>query len=196
MPIVLSETKIINVAIMGQCLTPIEKMDNYHVVELDNINIDEDLFKSIFYCHDEENFSIVRSTNNNPTIESMVSFESTYRTYNNDTPFNLSNVIFAFIEEDLNINRDCFDTCCTMELEKQLSYIKTLCDLDLCNILCALKWSEIIQILKSKGAKSLSNGGIHISHILKINIVFSNPNTSVKDTIIKFPYVIESIDEL
>ena len=196
MPIVLSETKIIDVAIMGQCLTPIEKMDNYHVVKLDNINIEEDLFKSIFYCHEGENFSIIRNTNNNPTIESMVSFESKYRTYNNKTLFNLSNIIFAFIEEDLNINRDCFDTCCKMELEKQLSYIKTLCDLDLCNILCALKWSEIIQILKSKGAKSFTDGGIFISHILKINIVFSNPNTSVKDTIITFSYVIESIDGL
>ena len=196
MPIVLSETKIIDVAIMGQCLTPIEKMDNYHVIELDNINIDEDLFKSIFYYHDGENFSIIQSTNNDPTIESMVSFESTYRTYNNGTQFNLSNIIFAFIEEDLNINRDCFDTCCKMELEKQLSYIKTLCDLDLCNILCALKWSEIIQILKSKGAKSVTSNNESISHILKINIVFSNPNTSVKDTIITFPYVIESIDEL
>ena len=60
MPIVLSETKIIDVAIMGQCLTPIEIMDNYHVVELDNITIEEDLFKSIFYRHDGENFSIIQ----------------------------------------------------------------------------------------------------------------------------------------
>ena len=42
MPIILSETKIIDVAIMGQCLTPIEIMDKYHVIELDNITIDED----------------------------------------------------------------------------------------------------------------------------------------------------------
>ena len=196
MPIILSETKIIDVAIMGQCLTPIEIMDKYHVIELDNITIDEDLFKTIFYRHDGENFSIIQNTNNNPVIKNMVSFESPPRTYNNGTPFNLTNVMFAFIEEDLNMKRDCFDTCSKMELEKQLSYLKTLCNLELCNILCALKWSEIVQILKSKGAKSLSNEGIYVSHILKINIVFSNPNPNVNDTIIKFPYVITSINEL
>ena len=104
--------------------------------------------------------------------------------------------MFGFMEEDLNVKRDCFDTCSKMELEKQLSLFKTICDLDICNVLCSLKWSEIIQILTSKGAKSKDKNGNNIPHLLKINIVFKNPNTNIKDIIVKFNYVLDYIDEL
>ena len=197
MSLLLSESKIIDIAIVGQFLTSIEKIDSYHVIELDNISVSKDLFKAIFFYYDSENFAIVPNIpNNEEAIQNVVSFESKYRTYNNGVPFNLMHVIFGFMEEDLNIKRDCFDTCCKMELEKQLSLFKNLCNLEICNVLCSLKWSEIIEILKSKGAKSKDLNGNDIPHLLKLNIIFKNPNTNIKDIIIKFNYVIESIGEL
>lgn len=197
MSLLLSESKIIDIAIVGQFLTSIEKIDSYHVIELDNISVSKDLFKAIFFYYDSENFAIVPNIpNNEEAIQNIVSFESKYRTYNNGVPFNLMHVIFGFMEEDLNIKRDCFDTCCKMELEKQLSLFKNLCNLEICNVLCSLKWSEIIEILKSKGAKSKDLNGNDIPHLLKLNIIFKNPNTNIKDIIIKFNYVIESISEL
>ena len=197
MSLLLSESKFIDIAIIGQILASIEKRDNYHIIELDNIGVDADLFKAVFYHYDNENFSIVpRIPNNNNILENIISFESTYRTYNNGVPFNLLHVMFGFIEEDLNVKRDCFDTCCKMELEKQLSLFKTLCDIEICNVLCSLKWSEIIEILKSKGAKSKDKDGNNIPHVLKLSVVFKNPNTNVKDIIVKFNYVINYIKEL
>ena len=197
MSLLLSESKIIDIAIVGQFLTSIEKIDSYHIIELDNISVSKDLFKAIFFYYDSENFAIVPNIpNNEETIQNIVSFESKYRTYNNGVPFNLMHVIFGFMEEDLNIKRDCFDTCCKMELEKQLSLFKNLCNLEICNVLCSLKWSEIIEILKSKGAKSKDLNGNNIPHLLKLNIIFKNPNTNIKDIIIKFNYVIDSISEL
>tara|TARA_Y100000992_G_C21271189_1_gene496940 strand:- start:1753 stop:2445 length:693 start_codon:yes stop_codon:yes gene_type:complete len=197
MSLSLTNSKIIDIAIVGQLLASVETKDNYHIVELDNISISKELFKAIFFYHDNENFSIIpNAPDNDEIIQNIISFESNYRTYDNGVPFNLLNVMFSFMEDDLNLKRDCFDTCCKMELEKQLSLFKTLCDLDICNVLCSLKWSEIIEILNSKGAKSIDSDGNKIPHLLKINIVFKNPNTNIKDIIIKFNYVLEYIDEL
>ena len=197
MSLSLTNSKTIDIAIVGQLLASIETRDNYHIIELDNILISKELFKAIFFYHDNENFAIVpKVPNNDEIIQNIISFESPYRTYDNGVPFNLLHVMFGFMEEDLNVKRDCFDTCCKMELEKQLSLFKSLCDLDICNVLCSLKWSEIIEILNSKGAKSIDKDGNKIPHLLKINIVFKNPNTNIKDIIIKFNYVIECIDEL
>ena len=197
MSLSLTNSKTIDIAIVGQLLASIETRDNYHIIELDNILISKELFKAIFFYHDNENFAIVpKVPNNDEIIQNIISFESPYRTYDNGVPFNLLHVMFGFMEEDLNVKRDCFDTCCKMELEKQLSLFKSLCDLDICNVLCSLKWSEIIEILNSKGAKSIDKDGNKIPHLLKINIVFKNPNTNIKDIIIKFNYVLDYIDEL
>lgn len=197
MSLSLTNSKTIDIAIVGQLLASVETRDNYHIIELDNISISKELFKAIFFYHDNENFSIVpKVPNNDEIIQNIISFEYPYRTYDNGVPFNLLHVMFGLMEEDLNVKRDCFDTCCKMELEKQLSLFKSLCDLDICNVLCSLKWSEIIQILNSKGAKSKDNKGNNIPHLLKINIVFKNPNTNIKDIIIKFNYVVEFIDDL
>ena len=197
MSLSLTNSKTIDIAIVGQLLASVETRDKYHIIELDNISISKELFKAIFFYHDNENFSIVpKVPNNDEIIQNIISFEYPYRTYDNGVPFNLLHVMFGFMEEDLNVKRDCLDTCCKMELEKQLSLFKSLCDLDICNVLCSLKWSEIIQILNSKGAKSKDNKGNNIPHLLKINIVFKNPNTNIKDIIIKFNYVVEFIDDL
>tara|TARA_Y100000992_G_scaffold143209_1_gene95053 strand:- start:4836 stop:5513 length:678 start_codon:yes stop_codon:yes gene_type:complete len=197
MSLSLTESKSIDIAIVGQLLASIEQRDNYHIIELDNISVSKELFKAIFFYHDNENFAIApRIPSDDETLENIISFESKYRTYDNGVKFNLLHIMFGFMEEDLNVKRDCFDTCCKMELEKQLSMFKNLCDIDICNVLCSLKWSEIIQILNSKGAKGKDKNGNNIPHLLKINIVFKNPNTNIKDIIVKFNYVIDYLDEL
>ena len=194
MSLLLTESKVLDIAIVGHFLNPIEHRDVYHIVELDNILIDETTFKSLFYHYDQNNFAIL--PNINEESEKYISFESKYRTYKNGQQFNLLHVIIGFIEEDLHIKRDCFDTSCRMELEKQLSAIKNITDLEICNILCSLTWDEVKDVLKTKGAHSKSTDGKNIPHLLKINIVFKNPNSNIRDVIVKFNYVLNYIEGL
>ena len=194
MSLLLTESKVLDIAIVGHFLNPIEHRDVYHIIELDNILIDETVFKSLFYYYDQNNFAVLPSISEEN--EKYISFESKYRTYKNGQPFNLLHVIIGFIEEDLHIKRDCFDTSCRMELEKQLSAIKNITDLEICNVLCSLKWDEVIDVLKTKGAHSKTTDGKNIPHLLKVNIVFKNPNSNVRDVIVKFNYVLDYIEGL
>jgi len=50
--------------------------------------------------------------------------------------------------------------------------------------------------MPKKKSKKVKKNGNDIPHLLKLNIIFKNPNTNIKDIIIKFNYVIESIGEL
>ena len=62
-------------------------------------------------------------------------------------------------------------------------------------MLTALHWTEVKKLLLSQGA--LPSGkdpdGNLIYHVLKVSIIFKNPNRDVKDTIIKFRYLIGDI---
>ena len=69
-------------------------------------------------------------------------------------------------------------------------------DLEICNILCSLTWDEVKDVLKTKGAHSKTTNGKNIPHLLKINIVFKNPNSNIRDVIVKFNYVLNYIEGL
>ena len=81
MSLSLTNSKTIDIAIVGQLLASVETRDNYHMIELDNIPISKELFKAIFFYHDNENFAIVPNVpNNDEIIQNIISFESPYRT--------------------------------------------------------------------------------------------------------------------
>ena len=49
MSLSLTNSKTIDIAIVGQLLASVETRDNYHIIELDNISISKELFKAIFF---------------------------------------------------------------------------------------------------------------------------------------------------
>jgi hypothetical protein len=185
-------TKVLDIAALGQELSPIELRQDIHIVELDDIEISVVLFKKIFYPYDGNCFSVNVEACRDPFLVPYISF--LYRTVDG-VPFNLLQTIFCFLESDLHISRDCFELCCKLDLEKELSCIKTICDVNICAILCALKWDEVIKVLKSKDAllEELDPDGNIIYHILKISIIFKNPNPDTKDVMIKFRYKVYGI---
>ena len=191
-------TKVIDVAALGHVTNTIEKKEIDHIVELDDIAISSVLFRRIFYSLDGEHFNLDCGICKNSQLiefQKYVSFESKYRTINNIN-FNLLQIIFGNLEEDLKVTREMFDLTCRMELERELSSIKSICDINSCSILTALNWSEVKQLLLSQGAlpTNIDPDGNNIYHILKVSVVFKNPNRDVKDTIIKFRYIIGDID--
>jgi len=190
-------TKVIDVAALGHVLSPIELKETAHVVELDDIPISAMIFRRIFYALDGEVFNLdcnlCRSEQPND-MRKFISFSPQERTVNN-MRFNLLNTIFGHLEEDLEVPRECFDLTCRMELERELACIDSICDINSCSVLTALHWNEVKKLLLSQGA--LPSGkdpdGNPIYHVLKVSIIFKNPNRDVKDTIIKFRYLIGDI---
>jgi len=194
-------TKIIDVAALGHVLNPIEIKETAHIVELDDIHISSMLFRRIFYAGDGEHFNLdfrIRNLNpHDPYIESVkqyTSFDPDYRTVN-DISFNLLQTIFGHLEEDLQAPRECFDLTCRMELERELACINSIYDINSCSVLTALKWHEVLKLLISHGAikSGIDPCGNPIQHVLKISVIFKNPNRDVKDTIVKFRYLIGDI---
>ena len=190
-------TKIIDVAALGHVMSPIELKEDAHVVELDDIPISSLTFRRIFYSIDGETFNL----NNNLCIsdegneyKKLISFSPHDRSVNN-IRFNLLNTIFGHLEEDLEVPRECFDLTCRMELERELACIDSISDINSCSVLTSLSWYEIQKLLLSQGASKycIDPDGNPIYHVLKISIVFKNPNREVKDTIIKFRYLIGDI---
>jgi hypothetical protein len=191
-------TKIIDVAALGHVLNPIELKEEAHIIELDDIPISSLLFRRIFYAYDGDSFNLdcqLCRTDQFKDLKKFISFRPEDRTINS-VKFNLLNTIFGHIEEDLEVPRDCFDLTCRMELEKELACIDSICDVNSCSVLTALKWHEVLKLLLSQGAlpSGKDNNGNIIYHVLKVSVIFKNPNRDVKDTIIKFRYLIGDID--
>jgi len=190
-------TKVIDVAALGHVLAPIELKETAHVVELDDIPISSMIFRRIFYALDGEVFNLdcdLCRTDQYNDMRKFISFSPEERTVNN-MRFNLLNTIFGHLEEDLEVPRECFDLTCRMELERELACIDSICDINSCSVLTALHWTEVKKLLLSQGAlpSGVDPDGNPIYHVLKVSIIFKNPNRDVKDTIVKFRYLIGDI---
>ena len=150
-----------------------------HIVELDNISIDEALFKSIFYNTD--NFAINPIAYLDLLLSQYISFSNLTVLGNH---FCLYDEIIKNIENDLGISSSMISPCSIISLSKEINSIKTLCDLiNTGNELCSLSWSDIINNIKCN-----SENSNFVNVILTLSVVFSNPTKGVNATIVKFNY--------
>lgn len=176
----------IDFAVLCQEITKIENMcDKYNIVELDDILIKKDKFRQIFYPYGE-NFGLDRKTAILPENTQFISFSQEYRTIQK-ARFYLLDKILQNLEVDLNISRDCFTVESKVALAKELSNIKTLCDIDCCSVVSSLTWTNINDIIKNH---SKLNDNQKIQPYLCISIIFRTPTEGAKDTLIKFTYKI------
>ena len=182
---IVENTLYLDVAILCKEYTPIELASSHnHIVELDEIIITEQMFRHIFYPHGE---SYGLNENLSPKMFPFITFLFPYRTLNGGEPFSLLEKILSYIEEDLNISRNCILTSSLIELTNDLVNIKTLKDLNCCDVINSLSWSHIYSIIKNNYL--ISNTTL-TDALLVISVVFKSPNCQVHPTIIKFRYKI------
>lgn len=182
----ISDTIVLDVAVLCQEYSPVDIVCDYNVIELDDIEITEQTFKAIFYPHGE-NFGIEKNICCSSGIIQYISFCTPYRRFNNGSPFSLLEQIILNLENDLNVTRSCFTTCSLIELSKELSNIKTLCDINCCSLLASLPWSNIVTIIRNDYRTRGPNVSLGQT-LLVISIIFKTPNISVRPTVIKFKY--------
>jgi len=189
-PTLVNDTISLDIAVLCQEYSPVEIVcNNNHIVELDYIDISANVFKSIFYPYGET-FGLDKqscSRNNFPYI----TFSPPYRSVCKK-PFSLLEQIILNIETDLNVIRNCFTTSSLLELSKELSSIKTLCDLNECSILNSLSWKNIISIINNDYI-NMNPSNPPTKVVLIISIIFKTPNKCVLPTIIKFRYNITDL---
>ena len=176
---------VLDIAVLCQEFTSVDViLDNSNITELDEIKINEEVFKKIFYPHGET-FGIDSSIATSKSYNEYITFLTPYRTVNNRL-FILLEQIFRNIENDLNLTRNCFTTTSCVELTNEILNIKTLCDLNCCSVLNSLTWSNIEEIDKNYklSDKNNTNNGL----VLVISVIFRTPTEGVKNTIIKFKY--------
>lgn len=203
----MSKDLIIDVAVLCQEYTQVDfNCNNANMVQLDPIDISEETFKHIFYPYGE-NFGMDKNIKNNKKVENYISFLAPHRTVRGGKRFFLLDEIINNIENDLNIPRNAFTTTSLIDLTNDLSKIKSLSDINCCSVLSSLPWSVITNLLDDF---HLANTDInHIEYnmdniiktdnitkirpkqlIFVVSVVFKTPTPGVRNTIIRFPYVI------
>lgn len=180
------DTLLFDVAVLSQEYTsPIAIVcGDSHITELDNIIITPEKFKTLFFPHGV-NFCINKLTNTD--LYKYITFLPPWRSVQLGQPFSLLELVLSNIEKDLGVTRNCFETCTLIELSKEFSNIKTLCDIKFCNNACTLTWDNILSIIRTEATnRDISNPLTQT--ILVINVIFQTSNPNILLTIVKFKY--------
>jgi hypothetical protein len=122
-----------------------------HIIELDPVNVTESDFKRIFYYthHNHNTFCVNKQypAGKEEKYNQLVSFACQSV---DGILFDLGDEIIDNIELDLGISRHMLSTCSLINLTKEINAIRTLRDLPTANVTCSLKWSDIVETLRSR----------------------------------------------
>ncbi len=157
-----------------------------HVVEVDTFeDMSLSLFRDIFY-HGSDFFEI--NTNGQSNFLSLTNATI------HGNPLSIPKLVLQYYKDDLGVySMDCIDPCSRMEITNQLSKIKSL-NQD-CNIVCALKFEEIIRcLIQSFPEKEFVAFKTNEYHKFVISIRFTNINEDVKDIIFHINYSVQIND--
>jgi hypothetical protein len=180
----------IDVAVLCQEYTTIEKMCSDHIINLDEIAVTKEIFQTIFYPY-HENFGMNKNNViNNKTLTPYISFLPENRTVDGKN-FYLLEKIISNIENDLNVSRNCFTIESLVELSNEITNLHSLCDLNYCSVLSSLTWPNIVEIIKNYKLSDISDEPL--IPICVISIIFKTPTVGVKNTIVRFNYRITNI---
>jgi len=202
----MSKDLIIDVAVLCQEYTQVDfNCNNANIVQLDTIDITEENFRHIFYPYGE-NFGMDKNIKNNKNLEKYITFLAPYRTLRGGKNFFLLDEIINNIENDLNISRNAFTTTSLIDLTNDLSKIKSLSDINYCSVLSSLPWSVITNLLEDYHLANSDVNNIHTINniiikddtvkirpnqlIFVVSVVFKTPTPGVRNTIIRFPYLL------
>ena len=185
----MSKDLVIDVAVLCQEYTQVDlNVNNANIVVLNPINISEETFKEIFYPYGE-NFGMDKNIKNKKNLDHYITFLGSHRTTKNGKKFFLLDEIITNIENDLNISRNAFTTTSLIDLTNDLSKIKSLSDINCCNVLSSLPWSVITNLLEDYHLANQKKRPDKL--IFVVSVVFKTPTQGVRNTIIQFPYVVK-----
>lgn len=175
----MASTHKIDFAVYSREFSPIIYLNvSDHIIELDDIDIPESVFKSIFYQTD--NFAINPDAVLDPLALPYISFSNKTVSI---LEFCLFDSIIKNIENDLGLNISMFSPCTNITLAKEINSINTLCDLiPAGNVLCSMSWPDIVKVAACEDVNNMA------PLILSLSVVFSNPTVGVKPTVIKFNF--------
>jgi hypothetical protein len=180
------DTILLDVAVLTQKYSsPIEIVcGDSHITELDEILIAPEIFKTLFFPHGE-NFCINKVTN--PEFYKYITFLPPWRRIQLGQPFSLLELVLSNIETDLGVTRNCFETSTLIELSKEFSNIKSICDIKFCSNACTLTWGNILNIIQTEAINRDKLNPLKQT-ILVINVIFQTSNPNILLTIVKFKY--------
>lgn len=210
-----ADSVIIDVAALGEKMPAPEK-DNSYVIKTGLISMggssgtdsfSEAEFKRLFYSKDGENFSLntelccatgLDSASGN--LVNAMTFDKQKVTSREgcalDTvvDLNLKEELFACYEKDLEVDRDCWEVCSRVELNKAIACLRTLCNVgDGCNVLCSLKYSELLRTLTNCKPVSLSGATSGVNNIMQVSAVFKSCNPKIRDCVVIFRFLVTGL---
>ena len=212
--LITSETKTVDVAALGQKISAPTR-DDSHVVKTELIYLGKCEFKKLFFSKDGENFDLNRqicdqgTSINNASYYNAMAFDSRFKAVDDNCKTGarliLQEHLMSCYESDTGMERDCWDICSRMEIQKAVSCVKALCDVGLgCDILCSLKWSEVEHILNVADI-NVCNGTVNettaitqntspVRQILQISAIFKSSSPDIRDCVITFRYAVDMRD--
>lgn len=180
----LSGNRVLDIAVLAENVesSPVEY--DGHTIDLATIDMTETTFRNWFYASNgNEKFELNCSNNLDKTpLTFNAQLYDAYDPNMAEISFNLINAVLVKYADDLGVQRNCFEPCSLIEIENQLTHINTLCDI--CEVKCALRWSEVIDSLKALGGSTITGH----SHVLRVNALFTNSNPGLKDILVRFNY--------
>ena len=191
-PKAITNTIHLDFAVLSQSYKSI-KIDvcQSHVINLDPIHIDIRDFLTIFYPFGDSFGINLQQMSLNKHLLNYISFLESDRSVLGKN-FSLLETIILNIESDLNVSRNCFTTSSLVELTKELSEIKNLCDINCCSVLSSLSWPNIISIIQNEQLRVAENTLEEIALIL--SVIFVTPHDDILETVLKFTYIIKLND--
>jgi hypothetical protein len=188
----------INIAVICQKYSNIELIDENPPIQLLPIPITLNLFKYIFYENDT--FNINPTVCNNPSLFNYISLlpgpsgysENGIGRYKaNGSPFSLVKEIHDNIASCLSIGFEQIDPTSRIVLNKEVSAIKSLCNLHCQSVVNSLRWSDILNLV-------LANPGYDYSKALRLTIelIFVSNTEGVSNLAVLVVYDISGLQEM
>jgi len=178
----------INIAILCQKYSNFELIeDNVIPIQLEPIPISLNTFKYLFY--ETECFNINPCACNNPCLIPFISLLPKYRNKVDGCPFSLLNEIYTNIEECLHISIEAIEPSSRIILNKEVSSIKTLCQLHCQSLVNSLRWCDIVNMVLSD-----PNYNPYQPLNLRITLVFISSTQDVKNVVVIMNYSITDFE--
>lgn len=188
----------INIAVLCQKYSNIELINNNPPIQLQPIPITLNLFKYIFYENDS--FNINPTVCNNPNLFNYISllpgpnneFSMGIGRYKMDeTPFSLVNEIYTQITQCLNIGLEAIDPSSRIILNKEISTIKSLCNLHCQSLVNSLRWTDITNLVLADPKYDYSN-----TLNLSITLIFVSNTEDVTNLSVVVNYNVSGLQSL
>ena len=174
----------INIANICQKYSDFQLVQDSDVpIQLETIDICLNTFKYLFY--ETDSFNINPCACNNPNLFPYVSLLPHDRTKIDGMPFSLINEIYSNIEECLNITIEAIEPTSRIVLNKEISSIKSLCQLHCQSLVNSLRWCDIINMVLSD-----PNYDPDKPLNLRITLVFVSSTQDVKNVVVIMNYAI------